>query len=433
MAGYYIDSALAYLRNRFESATGKFDLYYVFIEQACRLLSRDGLLGMIVPNKLFHTKAASKLRSLLSKSKWIRSIVDFGDEQIFVGATNYSCILILQKQPGHNPKYSKAESGLVVSKEIEIPWTVFSLDTWHFEDLETRTLFVKMEQAGEPLEQLTTRFGTGVQTGADRLLMSDAASAHEQKLEAVLLTPVYRGRDVRRYSVSEDTKLLIFPYRVQRNEFAILTEAELQRYKRVHHLLSEYKQQLMKRVWFGKGPEELSGKWYGMMYLDAYTSFKSPHILTPSLSNHSNFVLGTGDLFATGTAGVTSIIPKHDVPENIFYILAVLNSSLISFYATSHSPVFSGAYYKFSAPYLKKLPIRRINFSDPADTASHDQMVKLVESMLALHKHKAVARTQAEQEQIQRQIDVTDRQIDSLVYELYGLTPEEIAIVEGAG
>jgi hypothetical protein len=58
-------------------------------------------------------------------------------------------------------------------------------------------------------------------------------------------------------------------------------------------------------------------------------------------------------------------------------------------------------------------------------------MVQLVEAMLALHKHKAGARTQAEQEQIQRQIDATDRQIDTLVYELYGLTADEIRVVEG--
>ena len=80
---------------------------------------------------------------------------------------------------------------------------------------------------------------------------------------------------------------------------------------------------------------------------------------------------------------------------------------------------------------IRNIPIRRINFSDPADKARHDRIVQLVESMLALYKHKAAARTQAEQEQFQRQIDATDRQIDVLVYELYDLTPEEIAIVTG--
>ena len=60
-------------------------------------------------------------------------------------------------------------------------------------------------------------------------------------------------------------------------------------------------------------------------------------------------------------------------------------------------------------------------------------MDKLVESMLALHKHKSAARTVAEQEQFQRQIAATDRQIDALVYELYGLTEEDIAVVEDRG
>jgi hypothetical protein len=50
--------------------------------------------------------------------------------------------------------------------------------------------------------------------------------------------------------------------------------------------------------------------------------------------------------------------------------------------------------------------------------------------MLTLHKQLPEAKTMHEQTLIQRQIDATDRQIDKLVYELYGLTPEEIAIVE---
>ena len=58
-------------------------------------------------------------------------------------------------------------------------------------------------------------------------------------------------------------------------------------------------------------------------------------------------------------------------------------------------------------------------------------MVALVEQMLALHKRRAAAKTPHEQTVLQAQIDATDRQIDRLVYELYGLTEEEIGIVEG--
>ncbi len=58
-------------------------------------------------------------------------------------------------------------------------------------------------------------------------------------------------------------------------------------------------------------------------------------------------------------------------------------------------------------------------------------MVELVERMLALHKQLAAARTGHDKTMIQRQIDATDKQINRLVYELYDLTDEEIAIVEG--
>jgi hypothetical protein len=431
MAGYYVsDEVLGYLRREFETAKGKFDLYYPFIEQGSRLVSDSGLFGMIVPNKFFHTKAAFNLRAFLSEPKWIRGVVDFGHEKVFARATNYSCILFLQKRPGPNPRYTKAKAGLTIVKEFDVPWSVFSSGTWHFEDQNTRDLFEKLEEVGEPLERITARFGTGVQSGADRLLAVDRDTAKAQHLETTLLRPVLRGRDVRRYTVSDNSKLLIFPYKVHEDEFVILSETELQGYENVYALLSENKKKLARRVWFGKGATELSGKWYGMMYSDSYHSFAAPHILTPSLSNRSNFALGTGDIFATGTAGVTSVIPKEDIEEEILYLLGVLNSNLISFYAVGHSPVFSGGYYKFSAPYLKKLPVRRVNFDDPEDAARHDKMVALVERMLALHQKLAAATTPADKQLYQRQIEANDRQIDRLVFELYGLTEEEIEVVE---
>ena len=58
-------------------------------------------------------------------------------------------------------------------------------------------------------------------------------------------------------------------------------------------------------------------------------------------------------------------------------------------------------------------------------------MVALVERMLALHQKLAAASISADKELYQRQIEATDRQIDALVYELYGLTEEEIGVVEG--
>ncbi len=81
---------------------------------------------------------------------------------------------------------------------------------------------------------------------------------------------------------------------------------------------------------------------------------------------------------------------------------------------------------------MAPLPIRTIDFSDPADVARHDSLVSLVERMLALHKQLPEAATPHERTALQRQIEATDGQIDALVYELYGLTEEEIGIVEDA-
>jgi hypothetical protein len=88
-------------------------------------------------------------------------------------------------------------------------------------------------------------------------------------------------------------------------------------------------------------------------------------------------------------------------------------------------------YLRFFGQYLEGFPVRTIDYSNPADVTCHDRMVSLVEQMLYLHKQLKEARTPHEQTSLQRQIEATDGQIDALVYELYGLTEEEIRIVEG--
>jgi hypothetical protein len=166
------------------------------------------------------------------------------------------------------------------------------------------------------------------------------------------------------------------------------------------------------------------------VYLDKCDAFERPHILTPSLTDRANYALGRGDLFLTGTAGVTSIIPKPDLKEDIKYLLGLLNSKLLELYSLKHSPPFSGGFFKFSAPYLKKLPMRRIDFGDPVDRARHDRMVALVDKMLALTPKLRAATSESEKAALQNAVTTTDAEIDRLVYELYGLTEDEIKLVE---
>jgi hypothetical protein len=127
----------------------------------------------------------------------------------------------------------------------------------------------------------------------------------------------------------------------------------------------------------------------------------------------------------TGGYGITVDETTISYP----YLCGLLNSRLLDFYLKRVSTSFRGGYLAANRQFIEQLPIRTIDFSDPADKAHHDRMVELVETMLKLHKQLAAAKTSHEKTAIQRQIATTDKQIDQLVYELYGLTDEEIHIV----
>ena len=117
-------------------------------------------------------------------------------------------------------------------------------------------------------------------------------------------------------------------------------------------------------------------------------------------------------------------------PLDFKYLLGVLNSVLVTFYYRNRLITNRESIAQLKKIHLDVIPIRTIDFSDPKDKVHHDRMVNLVEQMLELHKRLVAAKTPTEKTMIQRQIDTTDKQIDRLVYKLYGLTEEEIKIVE---
>ena len=124
------------------------------------------------------------------------------------------------------------------------------------------------------------------------------------------------------------------------------------------------------------------------------------------------------------------------IPRNDLYLLGVLNSKLIFNYYKRISTVIGdpdkGGRLRWFRQDVFRIPLRTINPNDPADVTRHDRMVALVTQMLNLNKKLQDARLEQEKTMLSRQIEVTDGAIDKLVYELYGLTEEEIAIVEGS-
>jgi hypothetical protein len=154
--------------------------------------------------------------------------------------------------------------------------------------------------------------------------------------------------------------------------------------------------------------------------------FQKPKIICPFYHITAAYAFDTdGYFFKTGYG----IILK-DTELSYKYILGLLNSKLLFWYYQLICTVMRGGYSHYMTQYIEQLPIRTINPFDPADVARHDKMVVLVERRLDLNKRLPGARTDQEQTLIKRQIAATDKEIDDLVYELYGLTEEERNIVE---
>jgi hypothetical protein len=159
---------------------------------------------------------------------------------------------------------------------------------------------------------------------------------------------------------------------------------------------------------------------------DYYARFSEPKIIYPDIATSCRFTLDRDGYFGTNT---TYFIPGDDL-----YLLGILNSRLASRYFSHVCAGLEGGgtvYLRFFGQYLNDFPIRTIDFTNRADVARHDRMVSLVKPMLDLHKRVAAEQVPHAKTMLQRQIEATDRQIDALVYELYGLTEAEVAVVEG--
>jgi hypothetical protein len=123
------------------------------------------------------------------------------------------------------------------------------------------------------------------------------------------------------------------------------------------------------------------------------------------------------------------LVPKYDSPS-VLYLVGIVNSKLLNWFYHILNPEVGEALAEVKKTNVAKLPIRPVDEKDPTDKAHHDKMVSLVGQMLSLNKRLSGVKTDHEKTTLQRQIAAVDQQIDQLVYELYGLTEEEIRIVQ---
>ncbi|NPV63321.1 MAG: N-6 DNA methylase [Methanotrichaceae archaeon] len=423
-----------YLRSNYASHEERSDFYTYFIERGQQLINRDGKFGFIVSNKFLRAKYGKNLRYLLLKRARIDQVIDFAGLPVFRGATVRTIILlgsplkedgnynILYSQPLPLSKFQLLSSGVLSIEDAikqsisEVPSSYLVQSYWSFNCIESEKLLRKLREANEPLVVYCNgKIFMGIKSGLSNAFIIDAKKRNEilsANPEAKkIIKPFLNGREVRRYHIQSKNLYLIYTYH----------GVPIEKYPRVEEHLSQFRKKLINRATKQQWYELQQPQFKFSKFLD------QPKIIFPDISKSPRFTYDDSGYYGANT---TYFIPVHD-----FYLLGVLNSSIASFYFRNVCAGLEGSseiYLRFFGQYLEGFPIRTIDFSNPEDVARHDRMVSLVQTMLDLHKQLAEVRGEHERTLLQRRIEATDRQIDALVYELYGLTEEEIRIVEEA-
>lgn len=437
-----------YYKKTYHSASkGNYDIYVVFVEKGLDLLKEKGLLGYILPHKFFNAKYGQQLRSIIVDGQNLDKVVHFGDQQVFEKATTYTCLLFLNKTPRKKFNFLKVEN-LVEwrlsgeSSKGKLSNNKVTNDEWNFILGIEGTLFYKLDDIPDKLGDVAKIF-QGLVTGADKIFVLEYLEDIDENfvktkdvngikwtLEKEILKPFIKSVTISSYGKTNNNHLLIFPYILNQNKAELISKTEMERlYPRTWKYLNEHKKTLQDRE-KGKWKHD---KWYAFGRTQNLTQMETPKLIIQVISKNGKYSYDNSELYFTGGGnGPYYGLRLKDLknPHSLLYLQGILNSKLADFYLHKISSPFRGGYWSYGKRFIENIPIRIINFSDPQDRALHDRMVGLVEQMLKLHKDIEPTKTPQEKELIQRQIDATDKQIDALVYELYGLTDEEIQIIE---
>lgn len=382
------DRQLEYFRRKFGSASYKVDTYHLFIEKSIGITSARGLCSLITPANFMTNNKLSGLRRLMVDSG-IEKIVVI-DGKVFSKASVDNAILVLSPSVRNKGTFrvitaAHANCTLEVVSEIKVNNRAVKEDQYSLftgsNESALNNLWTKVCAVSNPLGDMAyVNFGKQLRDRkkypTDVIRIPDGSGIPSKY--RVCLT----GKDITRY-------------RLAWGKLACLNDRSAQ----------------------------CGGCW------DNDRQDAKGKLITRQIGRYPEFAMDTVGYQCLNT--VFMVNAMEDVGVNPSYLLAILNSKLLRLLWTDRYYDKRNTFPKIKGTFLKQLPIRRIEFSVNADRGCHDRMVALVESMLSLHKQLASANTGHEKTALQRQIDATDRQIDQLVYELYGLTDEEIRIVEG--
>ena len=417
--------------------SGTADLFVYFYELGITHLKENGLLGFICSNKFFRASYGENLRRFILENTQITHIIDFAGVKVFEDASVDSAITIFRKiRAGENSKFNFLASSTInlkTQKFIQIPQSTLSETNFTFLDSSKFELKSKIEKVAKPLKGWGVNINYGVKTGLndafiidndtrDKILSTCIGDEREQTQK--LIRPILRGRDIKRYDYEWAGLWLINIH----NGYDTKPRINIDNFPKLKLYLDKFEPKLSKRSDKGVTPYNLRN----CAYLD---EFEKEKILCARMVQSPKFAYDINNNIPDNTAYCIT-------GENLKFLLAFLNSTAVYkifnfFYAGG------GLEGEIKINRLEILPIPQIT---PQNENLANEIINLVDEILKANekiklyeKHMATL-TLDEKLEAKENIDTlndkikaSDEKINKLVFELYELTSNEIALITGGG
>jgi hypothetical protein len=383
--GFHGSFSKEFLKQKYISATARFDLYMPFLELACYLSRIQGFMGFICPTTFVLREHGRNLRNLLTeKSRPIR-IHDFGDLPVFEKAQNYTGIFIFRRGLLEGECVISRKYSFEPLQNIQLP---MDGSPWQL------TMLLGTSSAPTfKLSQLCPQIGEGIVTGFNPAYIVTP----EELPQGAFIKRVIEGEDIYRYHVT-CSQQIIYPYELRDNKTKVVEEKRLRSEDpEVLKHLSKHKDRLAARSYLG----QTSKSWFELWRPRDIKVLGTHKLVTPKLNKLATFSLVGRDIYYLDT--VYGITVEGLFPYSEFYLLALLNSKLTTIYLRSVCPPKANGYFSNEREFLKSIPIRAISFTTP-DTErvklaskarkllekdiSSDEVLEYID-ILIRHKHKS--------------------------------------------